>query len=295
MTKYFSFEYNFGIMYFMKNNFTYNEIKSMLQEAGIEEAGFETDVLICRFCGISASRLPLVRGEMFTSLALSEAIEKRLRRYPLQYLVGEWDFYREKYFVSPDCLIPRPETELLVELASSLLPNGASFLDLCTGSGCIAISTLCARKDCRAVAVDAFDATLDVARKNAEKNGASDRIDFIKCDLLEKDAPEKVCRGNKIAAVLSNPPYIKTRDLAALEPELFFEPRAALDGGDDGLVFYRKIISDFAPYLENEGFMLFEAGSDTAQDVAKIGEQSGFCSKVIPDLSGLDRMIILKK
>jgi release factor glutamine methyltransferase len=282
-------------MYFMKNNFTYNEIKSILKEAKIEDAGFETDVLISRFCGISMSQLPLVRGEIFTSDELSEAIEKRVQRYPLQYLVGEWDFYRESYFVSPDCLIPRPETELLVELAVSLLPRGASFLDLCTGSGCIAVSTLCARKDCRATAVDAFDGTLEIARKNAERNGVEKSVDFIKCDLLEKDAPKKVCGGKKIAAVLSNPPYIKTCDLAALEPELFFEPRVALDGGDDGLIFYRKIIADFAPCLDDGGFMLFEAGSDTARGVAEIGAKNGFCTEVIPDLSGLDRMILLKK
>ena len=279
----------------MKNEFTYNEIKTLLAEAGIEDAGFETDVLISHFCSVPISKLPLARSEVFTSDALANAVEKRLERYPLQYLIGEWDFYHESYIVSPDCLIPRPETELLVELGASLLPLGASFLDLCTGSGCIAISTLCRRKDCRAVAVDAFDGTLDIAKKNAEKNGVSHAVDFIKFDLLGENAPESICGGKKYSAILSNPPYIKTRDLASLEPELFFEPRAALDGGDDGLIFYRKIICGFAPYLADGGFMLFEAGSDTARKVAEIGTENGFISEVIPDLSGLDRMILIKK
>ncbi len=295
MTKYFSFAYKFDIIYFMKNEFTYNEIKAVLAEAGIEDAGFEADVLLSHFCSVPMSKLPLVRGEIFTSDDLADAVKKRAQRYPLQYLIGEWDFCRESYLVSPDCLIPRPETELLVELAASLLPSGASFLDLCTGSGCIAISTLSARKDCRAIAVDAFDATLQVAKKNAERNGVAHLIEFMNCDLLTADAPEKVCGGKKYSAILSNPPYIKTRDLAELEPELFFEPRAALDGGDDGLIFYRKIIGDFAPYLEDGGFMLFEAGCDTARGVAEIGTKNGFFSKVIPDLSGLDRMILIKK
>ena len=279
----------------MKNEFNYNEIKTMLCEAGIDDAGFEADVLISHFCSVPMSQLPLVRGENFASPALMKALEKRLERYPLQYLIGEWDFCRESYFVSPDCLIPRPETELLVELAASLLPNGASFLDLCTGSGCIAVSTLCERKDCRAVAVDVFDKTLEIAKKNAERNGVGGYVDFIKCDLLAADAPKKVCGDKKYSAILSNPPYIKTRDLAALEPELFFEPRAALDGGDDGLIFYRKIIRGFAPYLDDGGFMLFEAGNDTARGVAEIGKENGFFSEVIPDLSGLDRMILIKK
>ena len=279
----------------MKNEFTYNEIKAVLTKAGIENAGFEADVLLSHFCSVPMSKLPLVRGEAFTSDELKNAIEKRLKRYPLQYLIGEWDFCRESYFVSPDCLIPRPETELLVELAASLLPSGASFLDLCTGSGCIAISTLCARTDCRAVAVDAFDATLEIAKKNAEKNGVGSSVDFIKCDLLTEGAPKKICGDKKYSAILSNPPYIKTCDLAELEPELFFEPRAALDGGDDGLIFYRKIIGGFAPHLDDGGFMLFEAGCDTARGVAEIGTENGFISEVIPDLSGLDRMILMKK
>ena len=147
-----------------------------------------------------------MRGEIFDSPELAEAVKKRAQRYPLQYLVGEWDFYRESYLVSPDCLIPRPETELLVDLAASLLPEGADFLDLCTGSGCIAISTLCARKDCRATAVDAFDATLGIAKRNAEKNGVSGLVNFVKCDLLSKNAAKTVCNGKKYSAILSNPP-----------------------------------------------------------------------------------------
>ena len=279
----------------MKDFITYKEIKEALCAAGIEDARYETDVLISHFCSVSPATLPLMKNEKFDSPELISAVRKRCERYPLQYLIGSWGFCNEIYRVSPDCLIPRPETELLVELAQKNLPAGGEFLDLCTGSGCIAVSTLAARPDCRAVAVDLFDGTLALARENAQSNEVFKRASFVKCDVLSPDAASCICGERKFDALLSNPPYIKTEDIASLEPELFSEPLAALDGGDDGLIFYRAIISGFADRLNDGGFMLFEAGADTARGVAELGEAAGFSSEVIADLSGIDRMIFLKK
>ena len=273
----------------------YTEIKELLKAAGIEDPSFEAGVLVSRFCGVSAAALPLLRDEDFDSASLAEALRLRCERYPLQYIVGEWGFCTETYRVSPDCLIPRPETELLVELASDLIPDGEDFIDLCTGSGCIAISTLARRPSSRAVAADLYDGALRKAGENAILNGVADRLRVVKCDVLAREAVSAVCGGGEIFALLSNPPYVKSADMLSLEPELYSEPATALDGGEDGLIFYRAIVENFGPRIKNGGFMLFEAGYDTARDVAAIGQSCGFSCRVIPDLSGLDRMILMRK
>ncbi len=277
-------------MLFMMENLTYEEIKAALIRAGIEDADFEATQLVLHFCPeISRAELPFSKQRALASPELSAAVRKRCERYPLQYIIGTWDFCNESYKVSPDCLIPRPETELLVELAAKMLPKNAEFLDLCTGSGCIAISVLAARRDASAVAVDLFDGTLAIARENAERNGVSSRLELEKHDVLSPMAGERL-----YDAVLSNPPYVKSADMRSLDPELYFEPAAALDGGEDGLVFYAAIIKNFRNRIGPEGFMLFEAGHDTARAVAELGRAAGFCAEVIPDLSGTDRMILLK-
>ena len=279
----------------MENSFDYRKIKSLLSKAGIEDAGFEARLLIEKFYPELSSAEILAGGQNLNSAELSEAVKKRCERYPLQYILGSWGFCKENYFVTPDCLIPRAETELLVELGAKLLPKHARFIDLCTGSGCIAVSTLAKRSDVSAVAVDLFPRTLELASKNAEANGVLSRIEFKMCDVLSHCAGETVCGDEKFDAIFSNPPYIKSADIASLEPELANEPSAALDGGADGLDFYRAIIGGFAPFLKDNGFFLFEAGADTARGVAGLGEAAGFCAEVVPDLAGLDRMILLTK
>jgi len=279
----------------MKNLFDFERIKGLLSEAGIEDAAYEAELLILHFYPeLDRASLMLKRGESFDSPELFEAVKRRCERYPLQYIIGSWYFCNEKYRVSPDCLIPRQETELLVLLAAKLLPKGGEFVDLCTGSGCIAVSTLAMREDLRAVAVDLFDGTIAIAEENAKENGVSLRVEFKKCDVLSDSAAERICGGKKYDAILSNPPYIKRADLELLAPELAHEPVAALDGGEDGLIFYRAIIDRFSESLKEGGFMLFEAGADTAQGVAELAESAGFSAEVIKDLSGLDRMILVR-
>ena len=210
----------------------------------------------------------------------------------MQYLLGEWQFYRQTYEVGPDCLIPRPDTEILVEEAIKLLPRGAYFADLCTGSGCIAVSVLAEREDTRALAVDKFENTLEMARRNARRQGVEKRMEALCADVL---LPTMVS-GVPLDAILSNPPYIPTADLDGLSREVKSEPRAALDGGEDGLLFYRKILQMQADCLKPEGFILFEVGYDQAEAVAALGKRAGFYnSRIIKDYGGNQRVVYLAR
>ena len=269
---------------------TYNEISIKLAEAGIENHRGEASMLICRFCDVNQAELLLRHDDNFDSTELAEAVEKRCSHYPLQYILGYWDFYNETYRVTKDTLIPRSDTEKLVELAVRLLPEKARIIDLCTGSGCVAISTLATRPDCRGVAVDIFQSTLDVARENAESNGVGERLGFLCADVL---TPEFMDTLGKFDCILSNPPYIETKQLPFLDDELSFEPRAALDGGDDGLEFYNVIIKSYGKYLSTGGFMLLEIGWDQGKSVAAIAASAGFKTEIYKDYVGNDRVAVL--
>ncbi len=269
---------------------TYNEICMALASAEIENNRGEATILICHFCGLNQAELLTRRDEDFDSYELAEAVIKRCSHYPLQYILGFWDFWHETYRVTEDTLIPRADTEKLVELAVRLLPENARFIDLCTGSGCIAVSTLASRQDCRAVAVDLFENTLEVARENAEHNGVGERLGFIARDVLNPEFMEEL---GKFECILSNPPYIETEKIDLLAEELTFEPHAALDGGDDGLGFYRTIISEYGKYLTADGFMLLEIGCDQAKAVSAISHANGFRCEVYKDFGGNDRVAYL--
>ena len=271
---------------------TYNEICMKLANAEIENNRGEASMLICHFCGINQAELLMRRDEDFDSEELRAALEKRCNHYPLQYILGYWQFCRETYRVTEDTLIPRSDTEKLVELAVRFMPEGARFIDLCTGSGCVAISTLAARHDCRAVAVDLFEKTLEIARENAEKNGVGERVGFIARDVLKPEFMEEL---GKFDCILSNPPYIETHHIGLLDEELSFEPEAALDGGDDGLDFYRAIIGSYGKYLKDGGAMFFEIGCDQAKAVAAIAANNGYRCEVYKDYSGNDRVAYLTK
>lgn len=269
---------------------TYSEICRSLEEAGIENNRGEAAMLICHFCKISRVELMRRVSEDFACVELEEAVIKRVSRYPLQYILGIWEFCHEFYRVNEHTLIPRQDTERLVELAIKLLPEKARFADLCTGSGCVAISTLAARKDCRAVAVDLFPETLGIARENAEQNGVGERLGFLCADVLQ---PEFMNELGSFDYIISNPPYIESSKLSLLEKELHFEPSAALDGGEDGLVFYRTIIKEYARYLAPGGSMLFEIGADQGEAVKALAHENGFMCDVYRDYSGNDRVVHL--
>lgn len=271
---------------------TYNEICRALCEAGIENDRAEAAMLICHFCQLNKAELLSRREESFDSPELRSAVEKRCAHYPLQYILGYWEFCHETYRVTEDTLIPRQDTEKLVELAVRMIPENGRFIDLCTGSGCVAISTLAARPDCRAVAVDLFEKTLTVAGENAEQNGVGERIGFLREDVLK---PSFMDALGIFDCILSNPPYIETEQVGLLAEELSYEPEAALDGGDDGLDFYRVIIGQYGAYLTPKGFMLLEIGWDQAKAVSAIAMEAGFRCEVYKDYGGNDRVAYLTK
>lgn len=271
---------------------TYREICAQLTAAGIEDAASEAGLLLSRFCGVRPYELPFRRDEQFSSEALKEAVARRGSREPLQYLIGQWDFFGMTFSVNHDCLIPRPDTELLVEQAISLMPGGAHFADFCTGSGCIAAAVLANRPDTTCVAVDAFEKTLDVARQNCKDHGVAHRTQFMLRDLL---LPMTDAFAPKFDCILSNPPYIPSSVVTTLAPELSFEPQVALDGGEDGLIFYRHFLSQSEQVLKEDGFWLFEIGYDQQEAICNLAGEYGFVCTVMRDLGGNPRVAYLRR
>ena len=271
---------------------TYRQLCALFQDAKIENAEWDALCLMEHFLSVSPSLLRSTPDRNYENKELDNAIRRRLAHEPLQYILGEWEFYRQTYEVSPVCLIPRADTEILVEAAIRLLPIGAHLADLCTGSGCIAISTLAERIDTTAVALEKFPETLSLAKRNAEKNKVLDRFCGICADVLQ--APTKILGFAPFDAILSNPPYIPTEDIDELSPEVHAEPFAALDGGKDGLVFYRAILKNYTPLLKKDGFFLFEIGFDQADALISLAKEHNFAHvRVLCDLGGRDRVVYI--
>ena len=256
-----------------------------LAAAGIDEARTEARIVFSRLGGIPDCDLlfdPECKSE-----AVLTAISERCKRIPLAYILGEVDFYRESYKVSPSCLIPRPETELLVDYAVNHIPSGARFADVCTGSGCIAVSTLKNTRNTSAVALDLSREAISLARENAERNGVAERLKFITGDALSGI-------DGKFFAILSNPPYVSETAYASLEAEIFAEPRIAFVGGKDGGDFYRKMIPLYKQNILEGGFIAFEIGFDQGELLRTLGGENGMSVEIIKDYSSLDRIAVLK-
>ena len=264
---------------------TYREIYESFKKVNIDNARGEAELLIREICG------ELSESVDYQSERLFDAVNRRLDGYPLQYIIGKWWFARCEFEVSEDCLVPRPDTESIVEEAIKLLPRNSRFADLCTGSGCIAISIADLRGDLSGVAVELYPKTLEIAKRNGERNNVSDRIEFLQGDVLSGET----LRGERFAAIISNPPYIRTDVIDTLSVEVKHEPRAALDGGEDGLIFYRAIVEKYQKNLLEDGCFIFEIGYDQAEDLLQIAELNGFSCQIKKDLGGNDRVAILKR
>ena len=260
----------------------------ILTDAGVESPRHDAREIFMRLGGIPLQSLIVCDVEL-SDTEISDAIARRAKREPLQYIIGEVDFYREKYKVSPDCLIPREDTEILVDLAVKNIPEGKSFLDLCTGSGCIAVSTLKNTRGTHAVAVDLSESALSLARYNAEKNGVCDRVKFLCADALS-DAVD-----GRFYAVLSNPPYVTEEAYKGLQPEIYFEPKMAFVGGETGLDFYHRILALYKDKIEEDGFFAFEIGYDQAEKITQIAKELGMNTEIIKDLSSNDRVAVIRR
>ncbi len=264
------------------------ELSARLAELGIEEHECEARIIFRELSGKSTAELMLGKAELDDSV-LSPIIKRRAEREPLQYVLGFCYFYLGKFKVTPDVLIPRQDTELLVSMAARELMGGERILDLCTGSGCVGISTLLASEGTTALLVDISEGALEVARENAEKNGVGSRTEFMLLDVLN-ELPE-----GKFDAILSNPPYVSEADYLALEPEIYKEPRLAFLGGADGLDFYRSLIPRLGDILAEGGFIAFEIGFDQAERVSAIAEEFGYLCEVCRDFCQKNRVLILRR
>lgn len=265
---------------------TFADLKRALLDGGVSDADTEARLLLCHLFGISSASLYAEPERDYDSEALNDTLSRRLAREPLAYILGEAAFFEEIYEVSPDCLIPRTDTELLVEKAIALLPKGIRFADLGTGSGCVAISVLAHREDLSAVAVDVSEDTLSLASRNAKRNGVWERFSPLLADMRAKS----VSLASGVGAILSNPPYIERRVIDTLDPELSFEPRIALDGGEDGLDFYRAILSGYSVPL-----YLFEIGFDQGNALRALAKEHGLSASIYQDLGGRDRVAVLTR
>ncbi len=258
-----------------------------LKEAQIGEAQLDARLLLEEVCGTDHNTL-LCHGDREVSEAEEEkyrrALEQRAVHVPLQHLLGYQDFMGLRFQVNEYVLIPRQDTEILVEEAMRYLHDGMRILDLCTGSGCILLSLLHYSNDCEGVGVDISKEALQVAVQNAELLGI--RADFLKSDLYEKVT-------GKFDLLVSNPPYIERAIIPTLMEEVReYDPYIALDGGEDGLDFYRRIIGGAQDYLKRGGQILMEIGSGQAKAVSELLREAGFKEiDVCRDFAGLDRVV----
>lgn len=277
----------------------YRKTVQRLQVGGIEEAEIEASLLLGHLLGLSRLQLVLA-GEQTVSAATSrlweQLLARRLNREPLAYILGEWEFWSLSFEVTPAVLIPRPETELLVETALEFLKNCSRtvhLLDLGTGSGVIPI--VLARELPRSLvySLDCSPAALSVAIRNARRHGVADRVRFIASDWLQGIRPIPF-----FDVVISNPPYIDCQVLAELQPEVKdFEPRLALDGGQGGLEVIERLIRDAAGVLKSGGRLFMEIGFDQRDKVAAIVTAIGHYEniRIRRDYAGHPRILQAQK
>jgi len=275
---------------------TYREVlaqaTAMLLEADIAEASLDARVLL-EFVFQGDRNLILVHGEEQADSdkveLYREMIRKRSLHIPLQHLTHTQNFMGLDFYVDENVLIPRQDTEVLVEEVLLELHDGMSVLDMCTGSGAIAISLLQYKNDCSALGVDYSMEALQIARKNADSllpEQKREAISFVHSNLFEQVE-------GKFDRIVSNPPYIRTQVIEELMPEVRdFEPRMALDGMEDGLYFYRQIITEGKKHLYRGGMMYFEIGYDQKDDVMALMREAGFAQiEAKKDYAGLDRIV----
>ncbi len=279
---------------------TYQEVLKQgviqLEEAGIEEALVDARTLFFSVTGFTlASYYMKATHEFLDEKKIQEfdrLIHLRLQKNPIQYILKSQEFYGLEFYVDENVLIPRQDTEVLVEECLKKLPEdplgNGKILDLCTGSGCIAISLKKNRMAYEVSGVDLSEGALAVARKNSERLKIP--VTFIKSDLFES-------LTGTYEMIVSNPPYIESQVIEGLADEVKEkEPRMALDGGGDGLLFYREIIKNSLDYLNIGGWLLFEIGYDQGASVSNLMIQEGFFNvSIVKDLAGLDRVVMGRK
>lgn len=289
---------------------TYRELyeigKGQLTEAEVQDAEIDARLLLEYICKTNRNYM-YAHGDESVTEEIKEnyvsLIQERGRRVPLQHITGTQDFMGMEFYVNQDVLIPRQETEVLVEEVLRETEDGMSVLDICTGSGCIILSIVRYKNGIKGVATDISDKALEVARKNAIELGCDQEVCFVKSNLFDNSREirsalqylggqnESLEKGFDV--LVSNPPYIPTQVIESLAPEVKdHEPRIALDGAVDGLYFYQMIADKGRDFLNPGGRIYFEIGLDLSGDVTRILTKNGFKDiQVIKDFSGIDRVV----
>ncbi len=273
----------------------YTEGKNRLQKAGVQSYEFDARQLLFFAFSIDANQylldqsMPLSREEEKKVNSYFEAIQKRSEKIPLQYITGEQNFCGLDFYVNENVLIPRLDTEVLVEKILECEEPGQSVMDMCTGSGCIAI-TLQKLGGFQVMAVDISEGALTLARKNAQRNQA--QVTFFQSNMFDQ-----LSNTSKVDVIVSNPPYIESKVVDELDDEVKkYEPRLALDGMEDGLYFYRILAREGKRFLNEGGRLYAEIGFDQAEAVKEIFGAQGFLDiQVYKDLAGLDRVVAMHR
>lgn len=274
----------------------YREAIKALSNAGCESPEFDARLLVEHCFGLNKTQLLLNSGvepEMGKTLFFEECVERRCNHEPLQYILGMWDFHRFSFKVGEGVLIPRPETELLVDFAlERMRKNPAAVVyDLCCGSGCVGISVAKLFPTVQVFCVDISDKAIEYTNKNKELL-AADNVKVVKSDVLEVTGFLGLPKPD---IILSNPPYIRSQEIDGLQPEIAFEPRLALDGGEDGLVFYRSLAENWFPYINKGGCIAMECGEDQAKEVLSLFVDKAQRGNILKDASGLDRVVTVNR
>lgn len=275
----------------MKFRQLYNETKFKLENI-TPSPGAEARILLEAASGMSFSDAMFGTAEPTQDIAdkLAHLTARRMTGYPLQYLVGKWEFMGRDYYIGEGVLIPRDDTEVVVRQALKIAENytAPNIYDLCSGSGIIAITLACSIKDSRVTAVELSDTAFDYLQKNISVNGADNTI-AIKCDILNyyKNVPDQ-----SVDILVANPPYIEKDRIPKLQIELAAEPMMALCGGDDGLVFYRAIIDLWTDKIKHGGAIAFEIGETQGEQIKELMLNKGYTDiRIIKDIQDLDRSI----
>lgn len=263
------------------------------QKAGIENARLDAEVLLAYVLNVRRLSLYVNTGKKLTADELTRyehLIKRRLERIPVAYLTGHKEFMGLNFAVTPDVLIPRPDTEILAQGVIEHLRgfnHDLKLADVGTGSGAICVSILKFVENITAAAVDISQKALEIAHFNAQKFNVEDRITFYEGNLFEP------LEGQIFNVVVSNPPYVSTNELKKLQPEIKIEPKIAFDGGIDGLKFYRQIVADAPRFLAEGGFLAMELGFNHSEPVRHMIEESGNFKhvQIWKDLAGIERVI----
>ena len=277
------------------------EARRLLVQAGIESAEQEALWIVEHVLRLPAHHVITDRDRLLSPSELAAArglIARRVGREPLQYILGTQEFCGLEFEVNPAVLIPRPETELLVEYVTQRISaeRQATIVDVCTGSGCITVAVARLRPHARVIATDLSGPSLHVARRNATRHGVSERITWLEGDLLGPLAGQGL--EGLVDVIVSNPPYIPEADWATLQPEVkLFEPRGALVAGAQGTELHERLLQEAARYLAPGGAVIMEIGAGQARGMRRIVEQMpGYkFHRLVYDEAGLERVVIVER